>query len=102
MREEHIKLEWIKDGKSHEREVDRKQFYDIMNGIRKGFEEDNRISTFFCDYIADLWTIHINMDRNNEIDTPFVVCKIKDKVVMLNIIRHHKIIWSILEGYCKE
>ena len=102
MREEHIKIEWVKNGKTHEREVDRKEFYDVMNGIRKEYWDDNYHSTYFCNCIEDLRAIHINMDINKWIETPYVVCEIKDKKEMRKIIRHHKIIWAKLEGYCEE
>ena len=102
MKKEKIKLKWVINGYRHEKEVGRQEFYDIMNGIRKGFSGNNEISTFLCEIIPYVSTILIDHDRNNQMENPFIMFEIDNKYEMLSIIRHHKIIWSILDGYCEE
>lgn len=92
----------IKKGKLYKTEVDREKFLKIMESIRDGFQEDNEISTIFCKIIPEISEILINEDRNKNLDVPFVTYEIGGEKKVLKIIRHHKIIWAILNVYCEE
>lgn len=103
MKNEKIVLEWKEGKKLYKTEVDRKAIYDIMDSIRKGFWDDNQISTKFCeDIIPEADGIFIDKDRNNQIDVPFIEYRIGNLRYVLTIIRYHKIIWSILNRYCAK
>jgi len=97
-----ITLRWRKDKKDYEKGIDRASFYAVMDGIRKGFSDDNEISSFFCDnIIGQVDKIFIDKDRIEQIDEPFIQYEIGNEKRILKIIRYHKIIWAILDGYCK-
>ena len=98
---EKIILKWIKGSKERFREIDRQSFYDLMNSIKVAFQDDNRVSSFFCDIIPRVEWIKINKDNNESRDIPFIEYGIDDETHILEIRRYHKIIWSILEGYTK-
>ena len=101
MKEVPIILNWTKDGKQQTKEIDRKNFFDIMNSVRKGFEGDNQISNLLCTRIPEITAISINQDRNSQMDVPFIQIEIDGKIEVIDIIRYLKIIWAILDGYCK-
>ena len=102
MRKEPIILKWIEKGKVGEKEIDRQAMYDIMLAIKQGFDDDNEISSIMVEYIPKLITIEINKDRNEQLEVPMICCINEDAVKVVKIIRHHKIIWSILNKYCTE
>lgn len=102
MRKEPIILKWIEKGKVCEKEIDRQAMYDIMLAIKQGFDDDNEISSIMVEYIPKLITIEINKDRNEQLEVPMICCINEDAVKVVKIIRHHKIIWSILNKYCTE
>ena len=102
MKKDPIVFEFRENQKTNLKEVDREDFFDIMYSIQKGFSGDNEISTFLCkEVIPDCTSILIDKDRNNQLDRPFIQYKIGDEVKVKEIIRYHKIIWSILDRYCK-
>lgn len=102
MKTEPIILKWTEKGKEHIKEIDRKEFLNLMEGIKKAFSDDNQISTILVELIPELISISINKDRNEQKDVPsiFCVCERSEKVI--DIIRYHKIIWAILNRYCME
>lgn len=102
MRKEPIILKWIEKCKTYEKEIDRQSMYDIMLAIRQGFNEDNQISSIMVEYIPKLITIEINKDRNEQLEVPMICCINEDAVKVIKIIRHHKIIWEILNKYCTK
>ena len=73
-----------------------------MYSIKKGFDDDNRISSELVKIIPDLISIQINKDRNDQIDVPIICCKTSKEEKIIHIIRHHKIIWAILNKYCMD
>ena len=101
MKKEPIIFEWYDKGENKKKikEVDRKEFFDIMYSIKKGFPNDNQVSTVLCDIIPDVSTIFIDKDRNQQIDVPFIYYDLNGNQKVLEIIRYHKIIWSILNKY---
>ena len=101
MAEEFITMIWTENNITHIRNYKRQKIYDIMFGIKSGFDNDNRISTIFCeDIIPNTTEIVINKDRNKDMDYPFVQYKIDGEVQILKISRYHKIIWTILDKLC--
>ena len=101
MKNEPIILKWREKGEDYEKEINRQELFNIMDSIRKGFSDDNAISTAFCESIPDVVTIFINKDRNAEIDTPFIFFECEERKKALDIIRYHKVIWSIIDRYTK-
>lgn len=97
-----ILLEWVEKNQTHQKQINRQDFYDIMNSIRKGFYDDNEISTIFVGIIPDLVFLSINKDRNSQKEDPFVYCKTTKEEKTITIKRYHKIIWSILDRYTQE
>lgn len=104
MQRKKIDFVWIENGERHEKKIDREKLFETMDGIRKGFSDDNQISSKFCELIPEMISISINKDQNANKDVPMVFCEMvgetQDEII--EIIRHHKIIWSILDYYCKE
>ena len=101
MKEGAIVLKWIKNDKEYFKEIDRKKLFDLMNSIKSAFEHDNQISDFFCGIIPDVTWIRINKDRNEQLDIPFIEYEISGEQKTLDILRHHRIVWAILDGYTK-
>lgn len=91
-----------KGGNKYCKDIDRQKFYDLMNSVKLAFEYDNRISKFFCEIIPEVNWIEIHKERNDQLDVPFIEYNI-DGVShhILEIKRHHKVIWSILDQYAK-
>lgn len=51
--------------------------------------------------IPNLISILINKDRNEQKDVPSIYCKGENYEKVIDIKRYHKIIWWILNQYCK-
>lgn len=104
MKENAIIYKWIREGEEHKKEISRKDFYDMFDGIKKGFEVlgDNEISKSMVEIIPKVDEIFINEDINKTQDVPFIVYTINDEKEIMKIMRRHNIIWSILERYCAE
>ena len=101
MNKETIDLKWVSKGKEYTKEINRKDFYELMNSLKNAFFYDNQVSKFFCEIIPEVDSIFISKDRNEERDIPFIEYEIDGKMDVLEILRHHKIVWSILDGYTK-
>lgn len=102
MKKEPIILEWIENGEKKKKEINRKEFFDLMESIKNAFIEDNQISSILVDLIPELIMISINRDRNEQKDVPSIYCLCETGGKVIDIIRYHKIIWSILNRYCTE
>jgi len=100
MKEEPIILEWIEDGEKNRKEINRQEFLYLMEGIKNAFFDDNQISSMLVELIPNLITISINKDRNEQKDVPSIYCVCEKEERQIDIIRYHKIIWSILNHYC--
>ena len=101
MKNDFIIFSWTEGHKQHIKEIDRENFFNVMDSIRKNFVDNNSISTILCGIIPELVAISINKDRNQELDVPFIQIETKDAIDVVKILRHHKIIWSIFNEYCK-
>ena len=104
MRAEPIILKWTEKGKEHIKEINRKEFFDLMRSIKNAFSDDNEISSIFVEIIPNLDLIIINKDRNEDVEIPYVYYKQKSEPQKEIRIRrnYHKIIWSILDYFCSE
>lgn len=104
MKKTAIIYSWKKDGEEHKKEISRKDFYDMFDGLKKGFAKsgDNEISKKMVEIIPEIEEIYINKDINETQDVPSVVYTINGEKKMLKIMRYHNIVWSILEKYCTE
>lgn len=102
MKKEPIILRWTEKEQVHEKKIDRQSMYNLMYAIKQGFNDDNQISTILVEDIPKLVSIEINKDRNNQLEVPMINCIKEDGEEVIKIIRHHKIIWSILNKYCTE
>lgn len=102
MKKEPIILKWVEQGKTHIKEVERQELYDVMDSIRKAFGDDNQISTTLTEVIPKITSISINKDRNEQKDIPTIYYNINGQEKAIDIIRYHKVIWAILNRYCTE
>ena len=102
MKKETINLQWIEKEKMYEREISRKYIIDIMKSLKNGFDENNEISKKMCEVLPKTVSIMINKDRNEQLDIPMISLKVGENTYVLEIRRNHKIIWGILNEYCKE
>ena len=103
MKKEAIILKWNKNGKEFSKQIDREKFFNLMCSVKSAFEHDNQVSKFFCEIIPEVEWIKIYKDRNEQIDIPFIEYEVPGQDHhFLEILRHHRIVWSILEGYMKN
>ena len=102
MKKEPIILEWIEKGEKNKKEINRQEFYDLMEGIKNAFSDDNQISSILVELIPELISISINKDRNEQKDVPSIHCVGETQEREIDIIRYHKIIWAILNRYCVQ
>ena len=102
MKKETINLQWIEKEKMYEREISRQYIIDIMKSLKNGFDENNEISKKMCEVLPKTVSIMINKDRNEQLDIPMISLKVGENTYVLEIRRNHKIIWGILNEYCKE
>ena len=45
MKKEEIIFIWKQNGKEHTKEIERKEFYELMESIKRSFSDDNEISS---------------------------------------------------------
>lgn len=102
MKKETINLQWIEKEKRYEKEISRQDIIDIMKSLKNGFDENNEISKKMCEVLPTTVSIMINKDRNEQLDIPMISLKVGENTYVLEIRRNHKIIWGILNEYCKE
>lgn len=98
-----IKMKWIENGMRYEKEIPRAQFKNKMQTIMDAFEGNNEISTSLYNVADDVLCIEISKDMYKELDTPWVLCKLKDKkqkAIPVNK-KYHPLMWKILMDYCK-
>lgn len=99
---EKMNLRWCEKGAINEKEIAREQFINIMKSLKDGFGDNNEISKKLCKFLPEVQTIFINKDRNDELDIPTIVLYFEDNAhKIIEIRRNHKIIWGVLNEYCK-
>ena len=83
--------------------VEREKMLRLFKEISENFTNNNEISKQFIDVIPDLNVIEIDRVRNAECDVPFIACEMIDGTSkVIRILRWHKIIWGILDEFCRE
>lgn len=101
MKGEPIIFKWINKGKEYSRELNRDDMFVVFEGLANGFQNDNEISKeMIRKVIPETDIIFVDMDVNSTQDIPFIVYIIDGKEEVLKILRHHKIVWAILDKYC--
>ena len=82
--------------------INRENFWELMNSIKKNYVNNNEISSQLVELIPNTMGVEIYEDRNKEVDVPFIVVETFDgEKIIVKIPRKHKIIWGILEEFVK-
>ena len=104
MKDTAIIYEWIENGKEHQKEISREDFYAMFDGLAKGFEKlrDNEISKKLIKIIPEVDKIFINKDNNETQDVPSIAYCTNGDRKLLKIMRRHEIVWSMLNKYCTK
>ena len=99
-----ITFSWIEKGLRYHKELKRDEVYAVFEGLVKGYasSDNNEISKKLIEIIPEVEEIFINKDYNATQDVPFIVYYMDgDDIHILKIRNHHKIVWTILNEYCK-
>ena len=100
---ETISFRWIKNGELGGREVSRVEMLSKFQELVKDYPDNNEIAIKMTEIIPKVTQIKINFDLNKSQDVPCIAYKVDNEVVgILKILRHHKIVWGILNKYCQE
>lgn len=97
-----IRLEWRTNGKEEHKNLNKEDFYSLFEGLANTFRDENEISKKFMFYIPQADILYINNDVNGTKDKPIVVFQKDDPdlgrliVGIVEIIRYHKVIWTVL------
>ena len=98
----------IEKGRMRENEVNREDVLTVFEGLVNGFHDDNTVSKELIEYIPDADVVVVNKDINNSKDIPFIAIISKDDQSekedvrkIINIMRRHTIVWSIINKYCE-
>lgn len=104
MKDTAIIYAWKENGKEHQKEISREDFYAMFDGLAKGFEKigDNEISKKLIEIIPEADKIFINKDINETQDIPSIAYSTNGDEQLVKIMRRHEIVWSILNKYCTE
>ena len=97
-----IVVKWIEDWQKHVKEIDRQEMLDKFRKLAEEYQDNNEISLKLIKIIPTAQWILIQKDHNNTQEVPSISYKINEVVGSLKILRHHKIVWSILDDYCQE
>lgn len=98
-----ITFSWLEKSMRNRKQLKREEVYAIFDGLVKGYasSDNNEISKKLIEIIPDVDEIFINKDHNETQDVPFIVYYINGEVHVLKIRNCHKIVWTILNEYCK-
>lgn len=99
---EKITLIYVRKGKKSIKAVDKARMLDLFVGVAKSFSDDNEMSIKLIDIIKKAEFLRLNKDIADSKDEPFITYKIDGAVDTINIKRHHKIVWAILERFFAE
>lgn len=103
MEEKFIKIVNVGRNAITTKNVEREKMLKLFREISDNFSNNNEISKQFVEIIPDLKVIEIDRLRNAQCDVPFINCEMNDGTSkVIRILRWHKIIWSILDEFCKE
>ena len=99
---EFILLTVVRGEETTTNKLNRKDFFELMESIRRNYINNNEISSRFVRVIPEVKAMYINDIRNKELDTPFIGLEMLDGArTTISIPRHHKIIWGILDEFSK-
>ena len=104
MKKTTINFRWLEKGIRYHKELKRDEVYAVFEGLVKGYAscDNNEISKKLILIIPEVEEIFINKDYNATQDVPFIVYYMDGgEVHILKIKNHHKIVWTILNEYCK-
>ncbi len=104
MKKTTITFSWIEKSMRYQKQLRRDEVYAIFDGLVKGYasSDNNEISKKLIEIIPEVDEIVINKDHNETQDVPFIVYYMDGgEVHILKIKNHHKIVWTILNEYCK-
>ena len=104
MKDTAIIYKWIEKGKENQKEICRKDFLAIFNGLLIGFERagDNQVSKQLVKFIPEMDEIFINKDMNETQDIPSIAYFINGERKLLKIMRRNEVVWSILNKCCTK
>lgn len=86
------------------RSKSKQQVISIMQAIKKGYPDNNEISTKLSEILPSTYVMVVNKDRNNSCpERPMIICYTvnKEEYNVLTIMNHHKIIWAHLNEWCQ-
>jgi hypothetical protein len=102
MKKNPIIIKCKENGMEYQKEIDREKFFNLISALKNGVSNnDNQISTILVGIIPEVDIIMINRDRNDDLQDPIICCQTGKKEEVVEIKRHHKIIWEILNYYAK-
>lgn len=85
------------------KKVERERMLKLFEEISNSFSNNNEISKQLVETIPSLKAIEIDRVRNAQCDVPFINCEMNDGTSkVIRILRWHKIIWGILDEFCRE
>lgn len=83
--------------------VEREKILNLMEAVKVMYEENNEFAKRFVKLLPDTLIITIDVDRNKELEVPFVICATLDRPAeVVAIPRCNKIIWGILNEFIKD
>lgn len=83
--------------------VEREKILNLMEAVKVMYEENNEFAKRFVKLLPDTLIITIDVDRNKELEVPFVICATLDRPAeVVSIPRCNKIIWGILNEFIKD
>lgn len=103
MGEEFIKIVNVGRDAITTTKVEREKMLKLFKEISNNFSNNNEISKQLVETIPSLKAIEIDRVRNAQCDVPFINCEMNDGTSkVIRILRWHKIIWGILDEFCRE
>lgn len=97
-----ITLKWVEKGQKHVKQANRQEMLEKFQMLVRDYQDNNEISIKLTKIIPTAKEIRINKDYNATQEIPCITYVINEAVGILKILRHHKIVWSVLHEYCKE
>lgn len=97
-----ITLKWVEKGQKHIKQVNRLEMLEKFKMLVKNYQDNNEISIKLTKIIPTAREIRINKDYNLTQEIPCITYSINEVTGILKILRHHKIVWSVLDRYCQE
>ena len=83
--------------------IEREKLIDLMEAIKVMYEDNNEFAKRFVKLLPDTQLITIDIDRNKELDVPFVICATLDRPAeVVAIPRCNKIIWGVINEFIKD